>query len=163
MGHVGGWSTQSTRNSGLDMKFGDLRSLAHNLADSFASGVGLLVGVHAMDVFGEAARSPGGFIEVDFLAGRASGGPPSASLERAIALYRDALPGFCARHRAEVPAFRTLRARYWVGYDGRRYRVTIEDRNGRRSVDDYQGAPGRRVRVLDRLGRVRRLGPRPDG
>jgi hypothetical protein len=151
------------RNSGLEMKFGDLRSLAHNLADSFASGVGLLVGVYEMDVYGEAARSPVGFIEVDFLAGRASGGPPSASLERAIALYRDALPDLCARHRAEAPAFRTLVVRFWEAYDGRRYRVTIEDRNGRRSVDDYQGAPGRRVRGLDRLGRVRRLGPRPDG
>jgi hypothetical protein len=145
------------------MKFGDLRSLAHNLADSFASGVGLLVGVLEMDVYGEAARSPEGFIEVDFLTGSVSGGPPSTSLARAVALYREALPGLCARHGAEVGAFRTILARFWVADDGRRYRVTIEDRNGRRSTDDYQGSPGRRVRVADRLGRVRRLGRRVEG
>jgi hypothetical protein len=145
------------------MKFGDLRSLAHNLADSFASGVGLLVGVYEMDVYGEAARSPEGFIEVDFLTGRVGGGPPSASLERAVALYRDALPAFCARNRAEVGAFRTILARFWVADDGRRYRVTIEDRNGRRSIDDYRGSPGRRARVVDRLGRVRRLGRGAEG
>ncbi len=31
--------------------------------------------------------------------------------------------------------------------------VTVEDRQGRRSVDEYLGSPGKRVKVLDDLGR----------
>ena len=72
------------------MKFDQLRSIGHNIADSLASGAGLMVGFYEMDVFGEAARSSEGFIEVDFLAGISSGGSASPYLARAVELYRDA-------------------------------------------------------------------------
>lgn len=42
------------------MKHDVLRSVAHNVAASLASGVGLLIGVHQLDVFGDARRSPRG-------------------------------------------------------------------------------------------------------
>jgi hypothetical protein len=51
------------------MKFGTLKSIGHNVADSLASGVGLMIGVYEMDVFGEVTSTPEGFIEVDFLTG----------------------------------------------------------------------------------------------
>ncbi len=51
------------------MKHAVLTSVAHNIADSLASGIGLMIGVYEMDIFGEAAHSSEGFIEVDFLTG----------------------------------------------------------------------------------------------
>ena len=51
------------------MKFGVLQSIVHNAADSLGSGIGLIVGVYEMDIYGEAGRSPEGAIKVDFLTG----------------------------------------------------------------------------------------------
>lgn len=139
------------------MKFGELRSIGHNIADSLASGIiGLLVGYDKLDIFGEASRSPDRFIIADFLAGRCSAGTPSPSLARAIALYKDALASLCSRHGTSVSAFRELTTRYSVDSHGRRFVVTVEDRQGHRAADEYVGIPGKRVRVLDHLGRVRR-------
>ena len=138
------------------MKFDELRSIGHNIADSLASGIGLLIGVYEMDIFGEATRSPEGFITVDFLTGTSAGGIPSPSLARAIALYRDALALLCGKHGTTPSVFRELTARYSIGSYGKHFLVTIADHHGHRSVDEYVGSPGRRVRVLDSLGRVRR-------
>lgn len=74
------------------MKFGTLKSIGHNIADSLASGIGMMIGVYQMDVFGEAASGPEGYIEVDFLTGQASGAPLSPELARALGLYAKALP-----------------------------------------------------------------------
>lgn len=116
----------------------------------------MLIGVYEMDVYGEASRSPEGFITVDFLSGTTMGGKPSPYLARAIALYRDALVGLCEKHGASPSAFRELTARYSVDTYDRRFLVTVADHQGHRSVDEYVGTPGKRPRVLDRLGRVRR-------
>ena len=142
------------------MKFDDLRSIAHNIADSLASGIGLLIGVYEMDVFGEARRSPEGFITVDFLSGTSAGGKPSPSLARAIELYRDALADLCTKHATSPSAFRELTARYFVDRRGTRFDVTTADHHGRRAVDHYIGMPGRRVRTVDHLGRARRQASR---
>lgn len=138
------------------MKFDELRSIGYNVADSFGSGIGLLIGFYEMDVYGEAAGSPEGFITVDFLNGTSTGGRPSAFLARAIGLYRNALAEFCEKHGASPLAFRELTARYSIDTFGRRFLVTVADQQGRRSADEYVGTPGRRVRVLDSHGRVRR-------
>ena len=138
------------------MKFDELRSIGHNIADSLASGVGLLIGVYTMNVFGEAKRSPEGFLTVDFLSGECVAGAASPSLARAIALYKDALGALCKKHGTSPAAFRELTVRYSTDAYGRRFRVTIEHRHGKRSVDEYVGRPGQRVRTLDHLGRIRR-------
>jgi hypothetical protein len=52
--------------------------------------------------------------------------------------------------------FRELSARYSVDVHGPRVVVTVEDYKGLRAVDEYVGVPGRRIRILDHLGRVRR-------
>jgi hypothetical protein len=138
------------------MKFDELRSIAHNISDSLASGVGLPIGVYGTDIFGEARRSTDGFITVDFLTGTSVGGRPSPLLAEAIAQYRNALTCLCVKHRTSVAAFRKLTTRYSKHLDVPRFVVTVEDIRGRRSVDEYAGFPAARIRVLDHLGRIRR-------
>jgi hypothetical protein len=142
------------------MKFNVLRSIGHNMAHSLASGCGLLIGVYDMDVFGEAARSAEGFITVDFLTGKCIGAKPSPVLARAVVLYREVLAILCVREKVSPSAFKTLTARYWTDqlgvHLGRRFLVTIEDEKGRQAVDEYLGMTGRRVMIVDNLGRVRR-------
>ena len=141
------------------MKFDQLRSIAHNIADSLASGVGLPIGVYLTNIFDEATVTPEGFITIDFLTGSTSGGRPSPSLDGAIVLYRDALVDLCREHGTAPSAFRQLNARYSVDEQGgARFAVTIEDCRGRHITDEYEGLGGRRVRVLDQLGRIR---PKP--
>jgi hypothetical protein len=137
------------------VKVRSLRAIAHNIADSLASGIGLLIGVYEMSVFDEAARSPERFITVDFLKGAAIAGRPSESLARAIALYGDALAELCAKHGTTPAAFRELTARYSIDAFDRHIVVTVEDQRGRRSVKNYVGIPARRIKVVDRLGRIR--------
>jgi hypothetical protein len=138
------------------MKFGQLRSIAHNIADSLASGIGLLIGVYEMDIFGEARRSPQRCIVVDFLSGKPIVGNASPYLTRAIVLYRGALFNLCKKHGSSPAEFHELTVRYSTDFIGPRFSVTVENRQGRRSVDEYVGVPGRRIRTLDHLGRVRR-------
>lgn len=129
------------------MKFGVLRSIGHNIADSVASGVGLMIGVYVLDVFDIAQRSPDGFVEVDFLSGQVKCSEATEDLVKMMALYVAELPGFCRKHGIEPMAFKTLEARFGVDrVYGRHFRVTVEDHEGRRAVDEYIGSPGRRFR-----------------
>ena len=132
-------------------KLGTIKAIGHNLADSFASGIGLLVGYYEMDVFAEAAAAPEGFIIVDFVSATTAGSPVSASLVRAVCLYRDVLPEFCAKHGVELDDIHVLQVRF--GTDaayGRHFLVTVENASGRRSADRYFGVPGRRLRRVRR-------------
>lgn len=138
------------------MKFGALKSVGHNIADSLASGIGLMIGVYEMDIFREAAAHPDGFIDVDFLSGTSSAGDGSPNVARAVKLYAEALPGLCASHGIDPGAFRTLTARFSGQEPFTEFMVTVEDLQGRQSVDRYAGRPGKRVKVLDHLGRIRR-------
>ena len=137
------------------MKFGKLKSVGHNIADSLASGVGLMIGVYEMDIFGEALAAPEGFIDVNFLTGETSGGKVSANLQSAVKLYADALPDLCKRHGVDVSDLRQLTVRY----SGRRphferYDVTIVDQSGRTSTDEYLGLPGKCPRGLRRTTHI---------
>lgn len=139
------------------MKFDQLRSIGHNIADSLASGIGIPIGIYTTDIFAEAKRQIGqDSIVVDFLAGTCTSGTPSASLARAIVLYRDALSDLCKKHRTSPSAFRKLTARYSIDALGRRVMVTVEDNYGHHADDEYVGMSARRVKVVDQLGRVRR-------
>lgn len=129
------------------MKIGELKSLGHNLADSFASGIGLLVGIYQMDVFAEAAASDPGYIEVNFLDASAVGSPISVTLQGAIKSYSSVLPELCKKHSIDPSQIRTLIARF--GTDsvyGPHFTVSVESIDGRRSTDRYIGFPGKRVR-----------------
>ncbi len=137
------------------MKFDELRSIGHNIADSVASGVGLLIGYHEMDIFAEIRASADGYMTVDFLTGQIEGGTPSPSLAHGISLYRHALADLCVKHDATPGEFQELTARYAMDRIGRRIQVTVADQHGHRAVDDYVGMPARRIKIRDALGRVR--------
>ena len=139
------------------MKVDVLKAIGHNLADSAACGMGFMIGLYEMDVFGEAAASPEGYIEVDFLTGETRGGQPSWHLARALRLYaEEALPRLCESHGASETDFAELTVRFWrppSGYG--RFAVTVMDRKGLRRSATYEGSQGRRVKVVDQLGRIR--------
>jgi len=138
------------------VKYRQLESIAHNIADSLGSGIGMLVGFYEMDVFGEAFRSPEGFIVVDFLTGTSSGAVPSSYLANAIAAYRKGLADLCEKHGTTPAAFAELTARYAAP---RHILVTVTDQAGRKSSREFVGTPARRPKVLDPQGRVR---PKPE-
>lgn len=130
------------------MKLGELKSLGHNLADSFASGIGLLVGVYEMDVFAEAAASDPGYIEVNFLDASATGSAISPTLLGAIKIYSNAFLELCKKHRIDPSQIKTLTARF--GTDsvyGAHFTVSVESIDGRSSTDRYIGFPGKRLRT----------------
>jgi hypothetical protein len=133
------------------MKLGELKSLGHNLADSFASGIGLLVGVYEMDVFAEAAASDPGYIEVNFIDTSTTGSAISTTLQGAIKSYSNALPELCKKHSIDPSQIKTLIARF--GTDpvyGPHFTVSVESIDGRSSTDRYIGFPGKRLRARSR-------------
>lgn len=127
------------------MKIGELASFGHNLADSLASGICFMVGIHSVDIHGEAVASPEGHIVVDFLTGSTSGAPVSPDLAHAIRSYSEMLPEFARRHGLDASEIRALSARFGTDpVEGPHFVVTVETSDGRRSVDQYVGIPGRR-------------------
>ena len=136
------------------MKHDELRAITHNIADSLASGTGLMIGVYCTDVFEEARRSGAGFIDVDFLAGTAGGGA-SAALSDAVRLYAHAFEQLCRRHAVPVTVFREVMVRYSSTRAGNRFTVTLKDEGGRWSVTDYTAWPGARLKEIDEQGRLR--------
>jgi hypothetical protein len=137
------------------MKHAELRAIVHNVADSFGSGIGLMIGHYEMDVYGEAQRSPAGAITVDFLSGTIVEGDASASLAASVTLYRDALASQCLKAGVSTDDFIEAKARFWSDVLSRRFSVTVASKDGRRSTTDYAGTPGKRVKILDVLGRLR--------
>lgn len=137
------------------MKHGDLRSVAHNIAASLASGIGLLIGMYDFDVFADAKNGSGKVITVDFLKGTISGGDPAPDLVLAVQRYRDVLPDFCAKHGVSLSAYTELTARYFVADFQRRFAVTIKDQTGRETTTEYEGFDGQRVKTVDGEGRRR--------
>ncbi|MDX8531437.1 hypothetical protein RFM41_03640 [Mesorhizobium sp. VK25A] len=133
-----------------------LCAIAHNFADSMASGLSFVVGFYSTDVFEEAATSPGGVIEIDFLQGTIVRGRPSDGLKSAAAIFGQAFPDFCKKNGAEVTDFRSFLAAFHVKGGRPGAVLTVVDRGGRRSLTEYDGVPLKRLRVLDALGRIRR-------
>jgi hypothetical protein len=128
------------------VKFGNLKSLGHNIADSVACGMGFPVGVYVMNVFAEAESEEPGYIEIDFLSASTSGAPASSSLKRAIELYSQALPELAFKQGVDVKDIKTLSVRF--GTDpvyGPNFTVTVESMGGRTSTDRYVGMPGKRM------------------
>jgi hypothetical protein len=127
------------------MKLGELTSFAHNVADSLASGICLMVGIYSTDIYREAAASPEGHIIVDFKTGSTSGSPVSSELRRAVHRFSELLPELAKEHGLDPSNIKVLMARF--GTDpvaGPHFSVTVEAADGRRSIDQYIGIPGRR-------------------
>jgi len=138
------------------MKYDQLCAIAHNLVDSVASGLGFVIGYYPMDVFGEAAKSAGRSLTIDFLSGRIMNGHGSRDLARAVQLYAEILPEFCGKHGATASEFTELSAVFVANPVRNRVILTVTDQEGRSSRTEYVGVPLERVRYLDPLGRIRR-------
>ena len=137
------------------MRHNRLHSVAHNFADSQASGIGFVIGVFVTNVFADAARNGADGLVIDFLSGVIFADHCSAELRNAVPLYRKAFPGFCDKHDVKVSDYRTFHARFIASAPTHRYIVTVEDDRGRISSREYEGASGRRVMQSDALRRLR--------
>ena len=126
------------------MRFGELKSIAHNFADSISSGIGLPIGTYGYDIFGEAQASPDGYIEIDFIASRIYGGETSRVLTEALREYKKWLPTLTAKHGAEVSDFTELTVRFAVDVvRGPYFTVSMSDTQGRSDKSTYSGYGGR--------------------
>jgi hypothetical protein len=137
------------------MKIGKLTSFGHNVADSLASGICFMAGIFSVDVHGEASASQDGYIVVDFVRGTTDGGAVSDALALAITRYSELLPVLAERHGLAFSEITTLSARF--GTDpvaGPHFQVTVETSDGRQSVDQYVGFPGKRFGKARRQGRA---------
>jgi hypothetical protein len=125
------------------MRFGTLRSIAHNLGDSLSTGLGLPIGLYGYDVFEEARNSPEGFIEIDFVNGAMLGAMPSEVLSDAVLQYKRWLAELAAKHGASVEDFTQLTLRFAdAGAYGRHFVASVADRKGRSDCTVYDGTGG---------------------
>jgi hypothetical protein len=128
------------------LKFGNLKSFAHNIADSLASGCSFMVDYRAVDVFEEAMASEDGYIEIDFLTGDTRGAPVSSELGDTIVAFRDSLPEHAAKNSVDLNLVSKIDVRFGTRQGiGPRIRVTVADTTGRESADWYYGWPARRL------------------
>jgi hypothetical protein len=111
--------------------------------------------MYDLDVFGEARSAPEGLLTVDFLRGVVLDGQVSEKLAEAIACYKDVLPSLCEKQGGSVSDFREFTAHYYGRSADGRFVVTIQSQKGKRSSTDYEGNSGRRIKVVDDLGRLR--------
>ena len=129
------------------MKFGDLTSVAHNLAASVSDGTSFLFGRYGLDIHGEALASPGGRVVVDFLSGRVIEGEASEVLRSVLADSPAVLADLGRKHGALVSDFKVLEARYGVDQVyGPHFTVIVEDQQRRRSEELYEGGSVRKMR-----------------
>ncbi|MEK7661111.1 MAG: hypothetical protein AAB680_03620 [Pseudomonadota bacterium] len=135
------------------MKHDTLRSIAHNLADSAASGLRFLIGMYGFDIFQDAARSARKRVVIDFLKGEVVEGTDSYNLHKIATLYREVLPAFLLKHGGTIDDFAVLIVKFFTLNLQRNFEVTVIDKTGRKSVDLYVG--GRRPKYVDELGRIR--------
>jgi hypothetical protein len=132
------------------MKFDDLRSIAHNIADSFGSGASLLFN-YGFWPYEDAECSPDGVLEVDFLRAIVLSGQPSKELLDRLSHAPRLVADLCARHGQSADAFACFRTRYVKTGVERRYEVTVTDRSGRTRTDHYDGDSGRKLQLGKRL------------
>jgi len=128
------------------MKFDDLCSIAHNVADSFGSGASLLFN-YGFYPYEDAQRSHDGVLEVDFLTGTVTSGMASNELIERLGLSPGILADLCARHGQSASVFTALHTRYVKTSTGRRYEVTVTDHTGRTRTDHYDGMKGSRLQL----------------
>ena len=138
------------------MKHSDIRSVAHSIADSLASGVSLITGFSHLRVYDDAARSAGRVLTIDLLNGKVVKGNPSSDLASAMVRI---LTEFDRLSRAKGFDRRDCRAALAAFHADQitpGFTLIIEDISGRITETDYEGVPARRVSELDHLGRRRR-------
>lgn len=138
------------------MKHGQLRSVAHSMADSLASGVSLMTGIYDLHVYEDALRSENGVLTVDLLNGKVIKGEPSANLAAAILCLPREFDRLCRADGFSRSDCRNAVAHFHANKFSRGFTLFVEDKSGQATETDFQGVPARRVIETDRFGRLRR-------
>lgn len=142
--------------SGKFMKHGHLRSVAHSIADSLASGISLMTGFYDLNVYDDAMRSDDGTLTVDLLNGKVIKGAPSSDLASAILRLPAEFDRLCRAKGFERHDCRSALAHFHTSQTAQGFTLIVEDNFGKITEADYEGVPARRVLELDHLGRARR-------
>lgn len=143
------------------MKHATLHSIAHNLGDSFACGIGLLIGSYDLDIYHLAAKSQNGRISCDFLNSAVVEGALDTKHRNAFERYCEALPKLAASQGASLSDFSVLILTFWAGkHFGLGFDADVADHAGKRSVRSYRGIPAKTPMVIDPLGRLRPQRPK---
>jgi hypothetical protein len=128
------------------MRINQLCSIAHNIADSFGSGASMLFNFDCgFCPYSDAARSPEGLLEVDFLAGKVIFGIPSSELVERLALSPSIVADICSKHGQPASVFSKLQTSYATDVTSRRFKVSVTDFAGRSRIDHYDGSNGKRI------------------
>jgi len=138
------------------MNHGQLRSVAHSIADSLASGVSLITGFYDLHIYEDAMRSEGGVLTVDLLNGRVVKGTPSTDVTSAVLHIPKEFDRLCAAKGLARSDCRRALAHFRTTPISQEFTLVVEDSSGRTTETDFQGVPARRVMELDHLGRLRR-------
>jgi len=85
------------------MKHSELCAIAHNIADSLASGQGFLIGYFPTEIFAEVAQSAEGHISVDFLTGQITGGHLQIAFAKQLFSMSRQLPRFSRSMALQFP------------------------------------------------------------
>lgn len=136
------------------MKLGVIRAVAHNYAHSLASGISLATGFHELDVYRDAATSPGGRLRLDLMNGKVLEGVASADLVVALSRIPPLFAEGCRRAGGSREDVKRAEAMFSFSGLEEGFILEIEDMKGRRSAADYSGSGSRRSRDLDRHGHL---------
>jgi hypothetical protein len=136
------------------MKHTQLQAIVHNVADSLGSGISLMLGYYALDVYADARNSPTGIIRADLLRGVVTEGDADEAFLGALKLIPAALAEQCEKAGGSWNEYR----RAEVLFHGRRpepgFTIVVEDQKGKRTETDYVGWPARRPMLVDDNGRL---------
>ena len=138
------------------MKHGQLRAVAHSIADSLAGGVSLMTGFYDLRIYEDAMRSEGGILTVDLLNGRVVRGTPSTDVVAALLRIPKEFDRLCSAKGFVRSDCRRALAHFHTTPITQGFTLVIEDNSGRITEADFHGVPARRVMELDHLGRLRR-------
>jgi len=148
------------KSGGASMKHGQLRSVAHSIADSLAGGVSLITGFYDLRIYEDAMRSEDGVLTVDLLNGRVVRGTPSADVVSDVLRIPKEFDRLCSTKGLERSDCRRALAHFHATPTTQEFTLVVEDNSGRITETDFQGVPARRVMELDHLGRLRRRATR---
>lgn len=138
------------------MKHGQLRSIAHSLAASLASGVSLITGFYDLDLYGDARNSPDGKLSIDLLKGKIMDGNPSPQLIAAVSSLGPEFHRLCEAEKISPKDCRSAKAYFYAYLNREGFTLVVEDTTGKVTETDYEGSSAQRAFERDALERNRR-------
>jgi hypothetical protein len=138
------------------MKHSQLKSIAHSLAASLASGCSLMTGGYDLDIYDDAGRSPGNELVVDLLNGEVVAGSPSPQVREAISHLPRNFKRLCDVAGVAGGDGPRATARFYVSTVHAGFHLVVADRAGRVTETEYAGTQARRALELDAKGKIKR-------